>query len=600
MSFMSRLPRRWRDRLSRWWDKIVYWVGYPYYAVRGALIGTWGFLVRAWGTRRFRTFLQGIPAIAGMAVVGVASAFVLAGQSQDRRANLSVEYMNQAYQSVRKSRNTRDNETEERNRHLADARTFVEKAILLDGGDRDDQMFFLAQLLAESKQYEHSLAIMRKLAPDNANGYGPAHLFLGDYYASQLVPGQKSLEFVERHYVRAYEASKSKPDSPEFLTAALRLGNLYGNTGRLADAAKMLEKVEEQFPAQRLVLAEIYRRLNRPDDAKRLIASAERYYTARINERPDDKESRGYLSNAYLLQERFGDAIEILRKGMVLSDDKRFPTRIAEIYGLWEAYVSRQPGNNLLARLKLIQDGLAAMPSNLYLLGRLQSIADMTGPEGESAREMFQKLLAEGQSAPILHHLLAVQAYSKGKSEEAKFHWEKALATESSAAPLIMNNLAWLLTFQERPDYDRALDLIERVVAKNPDIPAFNGTRGVVLAKLKRYKEALPDLEKGVRATPQSPELHKALEESYEHLGNKSMAEIHRRKVEELTKGQPGFRPGGPVVPVLPGDKPVGADGGKPTPQADLPKAELPKSGDGKSDQPKAPVPAADRPMPKG
>ena len=71
------------------------------------------------------------------------------------------------------------------------------------------------------------------------------------------------------------------------------------------------------------------------------------------------------------------------------------------------------------------------------------------------------------------------------------------------------------------------------VLERWPDEPMFRDTRGAVLAKMGRWKEALTDLQAALPGYPKNPDLHRRLAEAYEHVGAADMAAQHRRLAEE-------------------------------------------------------------------
>ena len=72
----------------------------------------------------------------------------------------------------------------------------------------------------------------------------------------------------------------------------------------------------------------------------------------------------------------------------------------------------------------------------------------------------------------------------------------------SQGAPLVANNLAWVLAFSPPVDLPRALELANAAVNKVPNEPRFRGTRGQILARMEKWKEALPDLEEALKIFP--------------------------------------------------------------------------------------------------
>lgn len=108
-----------------------------------------------------------------------------------------------------------------------------------------------------------------------------------------------------------------------------------------------------------------------------------------------------------------------------------------------------------------------------------------------------------------------------------------------------MNNLAWILARDKKPDLPHALKLVQYAVERQPDTVLYRGTRGVILSKMERWRDALPDLEAALERDPKNPDLHLALAETYDHLGDRAMATQHREAARNDTQtGEPA--PAGP------------------------------------------------------
>ncbi len=95
--------------------------------------------------------------------------------------------------------------------------------------------------------------------------------------------------------------------------------------------------------------------------------------------------------------------------------------------------------------------------------------------------------------------------------------------------PAVANNLAWILAHADPPDLARALELGNQAVALRPNDARFRDTRGRILVKMKRWNEALTDLELVLRSEPEQTDLHQLLAEVYDRLGSNEMATEHRR-----------------------------------------------------------------------
>ena len=212
---------------------------------------------------------------------------------------------------------------------------------------------------------------------------------------------------------------------------------------------------------------------------------------------------------------------------------------MARVYAVWADTVAQDPKSELGARLALLERGLKYDPSNVALLDRLGAILRKGGPEGERARSTLQALIADGKGTPATHFVLGVAANEQGRVDEARLHWEQAFRLDPKLG-VVANNLAWLLAHADPPDLNRALELANLAVEREPKAATFRGTRGVVLMKLKRWSDALTDLEAELAANPTSAELHQALAEVYENLGSAELAAQHRSRAAALGKGKAG------------------------------------------------------------
>ena len=96
-----------------------------------------------------------------------------------------------------------------------------------------------------------------------------------------------------------------------------------------------------------------------------------------------------------------------------------------------------------------------------------------------------------------------------------------------------------MLSTSEPTDLPRALELSNLAVGCSPADPSFRDTRGRILMKSGRWKEALADLEAALAGNPDNADLHKALAEVYDQLRLPEMAAEHRR----LAAGKPGDKP---------------------------------------------------------
>src|SRR5205807_634534 len=112
-------------------------------------------------------------------------------------------------------------------------------------------------------------------------------------------------------------------------------------------------------------------------------------------------------------------------------------------------------------------------------------------------------------------------------------------------APLVANNLAWALAFSEPADLSRALELAETALQRAPGEARFRSTRGQILAKLGRYKEARPDLEEGLKVYGTDAKLLMTLSDTCARLGDAKQAAEYKKKADEAAAQEKNKPPGG-------------------------------------------------------
>ncbi len=162
----------------------------------------------------------------------------------------------------------------------------------------------------------------------------------------------------------------------------------------------------------------------------------------------------------------------------------------------------------------------------MLLLGRFSDLIRTGGVQGARARAALQTLVVRGVATGPVRYALRLDDWEHGRGAEARLHWEEACRL-SPQMPAFVNNLAWILSTGRNPDLPRALDAITEVIARWPGELRFRGTRGHILARMRRWKEALADLEMALIVYPNDPDLHRTLAETYDRLYAPRMAAEH-------------------------------------------------------------------------
>jgi tetratricopeptide (TPR) repeat protein len=396
-----------------------------------------------------------------------------------------------------------------------------------------ETQFRLAETLEALEDRRRAAAILTRLAPDvdDRPGYAPAQLRLAQILLSENPTPPPVINEARRHLRRAL---KGDPTSVE---ANSLLAQILIATGHSADATPFLHRAVTDRPELRIVLARVYREVGQPDSARHEANLAIREFKSRAVANPDDPEAHVRWAEAHAFLEEYSDAADALKQGWQRTNDPRYRPTIASLYAVWAANLKDDPKAEPGFRLSLLEKGLRWDPTSNDLLDQFNRMLQTGGAEAERARAMLRNLLAKGENRAGVHFVLGVDAWLRARPDEARLHLEQAERLDPQS-PFIVNNLAWLLVHAKPPDPQRALTLVNLALERQPANPAFRGTRGVVLARLERWKEALPDLEAALTATPRDAELHQALADAYEHLGLTEMAAAHRKQLADLGKPQ--------------------------------------------------------------
>ncbi len=389
--------------------------------------------------------------------------------------------------------------------------------------------FNLARSLEVLGDQRRAESVLDELAPPDRPGYPAAQLRLAQILLNEKPTPLRALWEAERHLRQALAGERTS------VAANTLLAQILVATGRPEQAPPFLYRAVTERPELRITLARVYRVVNQPDSARYEATLAIREFRRRSEASPDDPEARMRWAEAAAFLEDFATAADVLKQGWQRTNDPRYRATLASLYAVWAGTLKDDPKAEPGSRIALLEHGLRWDPTSKDLLGQFTRMLQTGGAEAERARAMLRNLLAKGEDRAGVHFVLGVDAWLRARLDEARLHFEQADRL-APGSPDIVNNLAWALIRTEPPDLQRALALANLAVERQPDNPLFHGTRGVALARLGRWKEALPDLEAALPASPRDAELHQALADTYEHLGLAEMAAAHRKQLAGLGK----------------------------------------------------------------
>jgi tetratricopeptide (TPR) repeat protein len=531
-----------------------------------------------WESRNLRFLLQGLPALVvsiGIIVVGALVFF------QDRSA-LAQEYKDlaqraqmDAAQQYRAGQNTKETG--------ALAQTCFKYLGVHPPYNTPENSFHMAETYMLQRQPQAAQGIFEKLAPldSKAVGYGPAHLEVAQKLLPPYPPGtplekqQQLLLEAENHLRRAVQFDKE----PYASGARAHLFDVLRITNRPEEAEKHLRdavrSVGSTQPQYRRMLANWYLQEGKRDLAEREIEQAAQSYEKKVAESLSDDNSRlMYIDTLRVLgrmrcergdykkgREDFARAKEASHTGKVMASEPNIAQRYkiafyAVLLTQYDGTANEGKGTPdetkiNIERFAVLEEALNLFPNFRDVLERLAVyLRDGTPEEIKRAKEAIaQNIAAGGQDSAIGHMILGTEAYKKNPPDiaEATYHWELAVKANPEGVPQVANNLAWLLAFNKPYDYDRAIMLVNKALETQYK-PEFRSTRGHILKKMGRARDAYPDLQEGLKPYSKDPVhgplLYDALIEVATDLGLKSEAEQYKKMKDALPR-----RPGQPAPP---------------------------------------------------
>lgn len=460
--------------------------------------------------RNYRALLEGFPAIAATTAAIVLTVMVFRLNAEE-----NIETYKHALTDGAKARDP------------AAATLILERLALLDP-DQPEYRYQWALAVRLQGKFDRAMSLLSSIAPLDHAGFAPAHLVI----AQRLLDNQPTPETMRIAEIHLRRALERQPDSEDALSM---LGQLYFAQGKYKEAERYLLQVVIARPELTLCLAQMYSAMGNKQSMEVNARRAQKFFRERVDASVDDHASRMNWARMTLLLGDGPTAISILQEGLRLSGEQGYRRALGQAYVAWTDALVKAGNGNVGQCLTLLEQGIRHDYTNPALIDRLLVLCRAKEPEAGKVRGTLRQLLAEGVAVSTVNLILGADARERGRLEEARQHFERAFAL-APEMPIVINNLAWSLAFSENPDLQRSLGLIESALQRWPNQLNFRETRGQILIKLGRWKEALSDLEAALPALPQNQALHQALAETYRNLNMPEMAETHAGKAKSLGK----------------------------------------------------------------
>jgi tetratricopeptide (TPR) repeat protein len=493
--------RDWLSGVPHWlpfWISPVFWLT--------VLLHPFRLFLATFQPGRWRQFLLGMPAV--VCTIAIAS---LHQWTWTRSEDTISRYMDAA----RSSSVSGD---------FARAQLMLDR-VLLETRDQPaaNAMLNVAELLQETGQSERAIFLLTSLAPDDSIGHPAAHRQLAMILCEQLSLNTAAEEL---RRVRHHLESAGDRVSPEMLLA---WGRYYVGVRDLPAAQRMFEQITSIHPEVEKPLGTIYLELGYREKAMGSFTRAREFLRKRVERDHRDRSAREDYAAVLIHLGEMEAARSVIEEGKVIDPEGPWTSLLGSLHVILHDIMVVSEQGDTAGRLTELGRALEYDPDCLPALERLAGYIREEPAQNHELKSLLFRIVADAGNPALAHLMLGNVYWLESNSQAAVFHFERCVELNPKLA-VVLNNLAWALAHQQpSPQLDRALTMIESALEEAPGVPRLLDTRGTILMKMGRWREALEDLERALAVDPAIPGLHLRLAEVYLALDHPEIAAEHRR-----------------------------------------------------------------------
>ncbi len=371
----------------------------------------------------------------------------------------------------------------------------------------------LVELYIRNKEYENGLKILNELIPQYPND-----LQLIEYKANIYVLNKEWRKSFEQYskYVKSNDVSFGK----KFLIAAsfINQAQTDNDTTLLPFAEKLMLQIDSDSLDWRVkaALGDIYQRERRDSLAIEYLKQA-------VNLAEWNSNIWVQLGGLLFDNHKYDEAITEMSKAV-----NNFPDDFVINLILGLSYSQKQ--NNVEAKKYLLK-AVSLNPNDLnansalgFTLYQLKEYSD--------AEKYLNNAIKINPKNPQIYGMLGMiydDLKEWGKCDTA---YMTALRLDSTSA-LTMNNYAYSLTKRDSSDLDFALKLVNKALEKEPENSSYLDTKGWILYKLGRAKEAVDYVYKALQKDENNTEVLEHMGKIYLKLGENKKGQFYLEKAKK-------------------------------------------------------------------
>ncbi|OYP34405.1 tetratricopeptide repeat protein [Rhodopirellula sp. MGV] len=312
---------------------------------------------------------------------------------------------------------------------------------------------------------------------------------------------------------------------------------------RYAAAIEMLDELSQTEPLLGLKAAELSRRIGDTDKAELYATKALDKAQEMQKDDPMNASLAFMVARNQLFLERHSDAIRTLKGSLEIAqteqEKKMLTLGLGDAIVAYVNYIEKSPTDTVSERLRvmrMLEVAVQIAPNNPRVVTMLAD--HVLGNLDESDKDVVsvRNALVKGSPLWISHFIKGTAALMKEDVDNAELHLGLAADLNDKSAA-VLNNLAVALTMREDADLERALQVSDKAIESTPmPTPHFFETRGQILFRMERYRDAISDLEQSLTSPSLALKAHEMLAQCYDKVGDSELADEHRREAELMKK----------------------------------------------------------------
>lgn len=312
-------------------------------------------------------------------------------------------------------------------------------------------------------------------------------------------------------------------------SAQLRLASYLTQMGATREAVQIVQELAVRTPKLNLVGVGLALQSEDKDLAVRFANGAVKYLEQFLTANPSAVQERMELARTLVFLDREQEAARVLKDGMGLTQDESLKSGVADVLIHFANRLAKEGDATLVQRLQVIRNAMDYAPNNQSVIDAIIEIVLNCKEQNGAQVEVLRKSIVEGAAPEATHFIQGTLALLNGDHATALNHLKIAQSTGVNT-PGLLNNMAMAL--QNTNDPDKVLQALELSNSANSlmeNHPYLRDTRGQILLKLKRYEEAIPDLEFALRSPELAANIHASLAAAYTALGQADLAAEHSK-----------------------------------------------------------------------